>query len=125
MQAAVTMILGGASDLLGDPLQLLEPGFGMRFDKRNFAIRILALGIKTMESLTLSPISARFLIAVGLTVMAVYPLWVVGYPPRYVGQPPQEWLNPEPQGGNGWGVGRWRYRDTSGPDEKSISTRSR
>jgi hypothetical protein len=31
---------------------------GMRFDKRNFAIRILALGIKTMESLTLSPISA-------------------------------------------------------------------
>jgi hypothetical protein len=28
-----------------------------RFDKRNFAIRILALGIKTMESLTLSPIS--------------------------------------------------------------------
>ena len=24
--------------------------------------------------------------------MAVYRLWVVGYPPRYVGQPPQEWL---------------------------------
>ena len=45
-----------------------------------------------MESLTLSPIYARFLIAVGLTVMAVYRLWVVGYPPRYVGQPPREWL---------------------------------
>ena len=63
-----------------------------RFDKRNFAIRILALGIKSMESLTLSPISVRFLIAVGLTVMAVYRLWVVGYPPRYVDQPLQEWL---------------------------------
>jgi hypothetical protein len=83
-------------------------GSGIRFDKRNFAIRILALGIKSMESLTLSPISARFLIAVGLTVVAVYRLWVVGYPPRYVGHPPREWFNPEPQGGNGWGVGQWR-----------------
>jgi hypothetical protein len=33
-------------------------GKSARFDKRNFAIRILALGIKTMKSLTLSPISA-------------------------------------------------------------------
>jgi hypothetical protein len=46
------------------PLDGVDAGYAQnagksaRFDKRNFAIRILALGIKQMESLTLSPISA-------------------------------------------------------------------
>src|SRR5690349_3384747 len=90
------------------------------FVMRNSATRILALGIKFMESQTLSPISASFLIASRLTLMAGYRLWVVGCPPRYIDHPPQDWFPQEPHGGNGWGVGRWRYRDTSGPKEKPI-----
>jgi hypothetical protein len=105
---------------LVEPWIAQKPGKFARFVMRNSATRILALGIKFMESLTLSPISASFLIASGLTLMAGYSLWVVGCPPRYVGHPPQEWFPQEPHGGNGWGVGRWRYRDTSGPEEKPI-----
>jgi hypothetical protein len=103
---------------LVDPTTAYKWSNFSRFVMRNSATRILALGIKFMESLTLSPISAPFLIAPRLTLMAGYSLWVVGCPPRYVGHPPQEWFPQEPHGGNGWGVGRWRYRDTSGPDEK-------
>ena len=39
-----------------------------------------------MESLTLFPEQAAFLIAERVNVVAGYSLWVVGYPPRYVGR---------------------------------------